>query len=83
MCITHGVLLRFMRLGCELGVVEGGVEAAFLHQLFVVALFDDVAVADDKDHIRVLDGAQTVSDDESGNFFCNIKNYIKTINSKT
>ena len=52
--------------GGELAVVQLCVGAALLKQLFVGALFHHVARVHDQDHVRVLDGGKTVSDNEAG-----------------
>ena len=50
----------------KLCVVKPAVEAVFREQLFVVALFNDVAVAHNENFIRVPDGGETVCDYKAG-----------------
>lgn len=50
----------------ELAVVQFRVEAAFLKQFFMSALFHHIARVHDQNHIRVLDSRQTVCHDETG-----------------
>ncbi len=47
-------------------VVKRCVKTAFLKQLVVVALFDDVAVFDDENDVRVADGRKPMCDDKTG-----------------
>ena len=50
----------------ELTVIQGVVETVLLQQFIVRALFDDVSVPHNKDHVRLLDGGKAVGDDEGG-----------------
>ena len=50
----------------ELAVVQFRVETAPCEELVVASLLDDVAVVEDEDVIRILDGGQAVGDDEAG-----------------
>ena len=57
----------FCRLSLfELRVVQLGIEAVLRKQLFVAALFDDVAVLHDEDEVGVADGRKAVRDDKGG-----------------
>ena len=48
----------------KLGIVEFAVEAVFLHQLFVIALFDDLSLIHDQDLIGIADRRKTMGNDE-------------------
>ncbi len=62
-----GVVLCCLHLRLlELRIIQFRVEAALLQQLLVRAGFDDVAVAHDQNLVRVLDGGETVRNDERG-----------------
>ena len=50
----------------KLTIIKLSVKAVFLQQLVVLALLDDVAIADDQYQISVADSAQPMSDDEAG-----------------
>ena len=50
----------------ELDIVQFGVEAFGRHQLIVRAALCDRAVFDDEDHVRRLDGGQTMRDHDGG-----------------
>jgi len=46
-------------------ILQFGIETSAFEQFFVLALFNDVAVAHYPDQIRVADGGQTRGDDEA------------------
>gem|GEM_PF-5324760 len=50
----------------ELTHIQIVIETFFAEQFVMFAAFDDLAVVDHQDHIRVADGAEAVSDDETG-----------------
>ena len=56
----------------EAGVVhcvEAGIEAVFIHELVVVALFDQLAILQHDDPVGAADGGEAVGDDEAGAAF--------------
>ena len=54
------------RLALELAEIEVVVEAFFIQQLLVGALFDDLAIVDDQHMVGIPDGAEAVGDDKAG-----------------
>ena len=50
----------------ELRIVELGIEAVARKELLMPAAFDDRAVADDKDIIRMANGRKPMGDNEAG-----------------
>lgn len=57
---------RLDRLSLELAYVQMMVETPLLKQLPVRPLFDNLPIVDDQHVVCVADGAQTVSNDETG-----------------
>ena len=60
----------------ELFVVEIGVVAFVLKQLFVRALLDDLACADDQNKVGVADGREAVRNEERGSVFKQRRNGV-------
>ena len=60
----------------ELFVVEIGVVAFVLKQLFVRALLDDLACADDLNKVGVADGREAVRNEERGSVFKQRRNGV-------
>ena len=59
----------FCMLLLELRVVQGVIKSTLLHELIVVALFDNGSVLDNKDGICILNRRQSVRYDEAGFIF--------------
>ncbi len=60
----------------ELFVVEIGVVAFVLKQLFVRALLDDLARADNQNKVGVADGREAVRNEERGSVFKQRRNGV-------
>ena len=59
--VYRRALVEFEGAGVELVI-----GAAFCHELFVVATFDDAAVIHDHNNISVLNGGESVGNDKDG-----------------
>jgi len=49
-----------------LGLVQLGIDSALGNQLHVVALLHHLTILDHTDHIRILDGGQSMGYDDTG-----------------
>ena len=64
--LFHRIILLFLDLSAGIELI---VFALLLHEVFMVAAFDDGTLFEDHDRVAVLDGGQAVRDDEDGAAF--------------
>ena len=53
-------------IALKLRMIQRCIVAVLCHEVFVAALFDDVAVPDDEDAVGAFDGGEAVGDDKGG-----------------